>query len=108
MRSDYSGDVLFADRKHGHWLRRIEELDVSLGMRHWFRRPPDTLRLEFNGIPGAAFHTWAVATSRNVLEAGLGLHAMLRRNLSAEVSYRGAYGHHYRSNDVSLRLALHF
>jgi radical SAM protein with 4Fe4S-binding SPASM domain len=32
LRSDYSGDVLFADRKHGHWLRRIEELDVSLGI----------------------------------------------------------------------------
>jgi radical SAM protein with 4Fe4S-binding SPASM domain len=32
LRTDYSGDVLFADRKHGRWLRRIEELDVSLGI----------------------------------------------------------------------------
>src|SRR5262249_36919373 len=32
LRSDYSGDLLFADRRHGDWLRRIEELGVSFAI----------------------------------------------------------------------------
>jgi radical SAM protein with 4Fe4S-binding SPASM domain len=32
LRTDYSGDLLFADRRHGDWLRRIEDLGVTFGM----------------------------------------------------------------------------
>jgi radical SAM protein with 4Fe4S-binding SPASM domain len=32
LRSDYSGDLLFADRRHGDWLRRIEELGVAFAI----------------------------------------------------------------------------
>jgi radical SAM protein with 4Fe4S-binding SPASM domain len=32
LRADYSGDLLFADRRHGDWLRRIEELGVGFAI----------------------------------------------------------------------------
>jgi radical SAM protein with 4Fe4S-binding SPASM domain len=32
LRTDYSGDLLFADRRYGNWLRRIEELGISFSM----------------------------------------------------------------------------
>ncbi|MBU6440797.1 MAG: autotransporter-associated beta strand repeat-containing protein [Betaproteobacteria bacterium] len=83
-------------------------VDASLGMRHWLRRPPAMLVLGFTGIPGAQFSNWGVSPPRNALEAGMAMHAELRRTLDAEVSYRGSYGRQYRSNDLSLRLAWKF
>jgi radical SAM protein with 4Fe4S-binding SPASM domain len=32
LRSDYSGDLLFADRRRGGWLERLEQLGIPLGM----------------------------------------------------------------------------
>jgi hypothetical protein len=32
LRADYSGDLLFADRRHGDWLRRIEALGVGFAI----------------------------------------------------------------------------
>lgn len=83
-------------------------VDASLGLRHWLRRPPSMLVLSFTGIDGVQFSSWGVSPPRNVLEAGLAMHAELRKNLDLEVSYRGSYGAQYRSNDLSLRLAWKF
>lgn len=83
-------------------------VDISLGLRHWLRRPPSMLVLGFTGIDGVQFSNWSVSPPRNALEAGLAMHAELRKKLDLEVSYRGSYGARYRSNDLSLHLAWKF
>lgn len=32
LRSDYSGDLLFADRRHGEWLERVAQLGIAVGI----------------------------------------------------------------------------
>ncbi len=90
------------------WNQLPGEFSVSLGVRHWFRAPPSSLRMSFNAIPGVPFTTAGVATPVNVLEAGVGLHAHLSRSLSAALSYQGDYGRGLRSNEVQLHLAWSF
>ncbi len=94
---------------HGwHWRLLHGQWSVSLGVRHGWRRPPGSLGLSFDGIPAASFTTWGVPLPRNALEAALGLHARLRRHLSAQVAWQGDYGRGLRDNAIALRLVWRF
>ena len=64
--------------------------------------------MSFNGIPGLSFMTWGVTPPRNMLEAALGMHARLRKNLSAELSLQGDYGRGVRADSIEEHLVWGF
>ncbi|WP_020610678.1 autotransporter domain-containing protein [Thiomonas sp. FB-6] len=86
------------------WRGASGEFSATLGLRHWLRRPPGAVLLRYNGIPDMPFTTSTEAPPRNLLEAGIGLHAQLRRRLSAELSLRGDYGRSVRAGKIEARL----
>ena len=90
------------------WRDSVGTLNASLGVRHWFRRPPSELRFGFTGIEGLQFSDSGVASSRNVLEATLGAQAKLRRNLEAQLSWQASIGHSLRENQLQARLSWSF
>ena len=90
------------------WRDSVGTLNASLGVRHWFRRPPSELRFGFTGIEGLQFSDSGVASPRNVLEATLGAQAKLRRNLEAQVSWQASIGHSLRENQLQARLSWSF
>lgn len=110
MQSTHTLSTLAGLRLDHAWERGAAHgtVDLTLGLRHWLRRPPSMLVLGFTGIPGAQFSDWGVSPPRNAIEAGSSLHATLRKNLDAELSYRGVYGGQLRSNELSLRMAWKF
>jgi autotransporter-associated beta strand protein len=91
-----------------HWGMMHGDASASLGLRHWWHRPPSRMVLSFNAIPGANFTDWAVAAPRNMLEASLGLHARLRKNLTAQLAYQGEMGRSLRVNAIELHLLWNF
>lgn len=106
----YESSSLAALREVHAWrLRELRgDVSVSLGVRHWWRRPPAQISLGFNGIPGLSFTNWGVSPPRNVLEASAGVHAALRTNLSAELSLQGDYGRSLRSGRIEAHLTWGF
>ena len=96
------------DVQSWQWGQVHGAFSSSLGVRHWIHTPPSAMTMHFNAIPGAPFTILAVATPRNVVEAGIGLHAHLRKNLSAVLSYQGDYGRGLVSNEVQVHLNLNF
>ncbi|MDE1956775.1 MAG: hypothetical protein KGJ03_13745, partial [Betaproteobacteria bacterium] len=86
------------------WGGASGEFSATLGLRHWLRRPPGAVLLRYNGIPDVPFTTSTEAPPRNLLEAGIGLHAQLRGHLSAELSLRGDYGRSVRAGKIEARL----
>lgn len=94
---------------HAWRLRDLRgDVSVSLGVRHWWQRPSAQTSLGFNAIPGLTFTNWGVSPPRNVLEASAGVHAALRRNLSAELSLQGDYGRSLRSGRIEAHLTWGF
>jgi len=49
-----------------------------------------------------------VTPPRNMLEAALGMHARLRKNLSAELSLQGDYGRGVRADSIEEHLVWGF
>ncbi len=90
------------------WRRMTGDLSASLGMRHWWERPETISSLHFNAIPSLGFTNWGVVPPRNALEAALGLHAQLRRNLNVQVAYQGDLGRKLRSNQLEVHLMWNF
>ena len=90
------------------WRQLHGNLSASLGVLHWWRRPPTSLVLGFNAIPGVSFTNWGVAAPRNVLEGSLGMHARLRKNLTAQVAYQGDLGRKLRVNEIEVHLIWNF
>lgn len=90
------------------WHALSGDLNASLGMRHWWHRPPTTSSMSLTGMPGLSFTTWGVAPPRNVLEVSAGLHAVLRRNLNAELSLQGDYGRSLRAGRIEAHLSWGF
>ncbi|MDE2479914.1 MAG: autotransporter outer membrane beta-barrel domain-containing protein, partial [Betaproteobacteria bacterium] len=102
----YTASLLAALREvHAwEWGGASGEFSATLGLRHWLRRPPGAVLLRYNGIPDVPFTTSTEAPPRNLLEAGIGLHAQLRGHLSAELSLRGDYGRSVRAGKIEARL----